>query len=605
VVEPVKRRAHFLPGNKSSETPQACIWVDTETKPVPLDDDSEAHYLDFGMACYRRRADNGEWTRPEWFTFQTRQQFWDWTESKTRKKTRLYVFAHNGAFDLPVLAAFSTLPKRGWKIHKAVCDAPPIDITWRQDQCSIRFVDTLNLWRMSLAALGASVGLRKLRMPEPHEHPARHLAYCRRDVKVIMRACIKWFAFLRDNDLGGFRSTLASQAFSSYRHRFMRHKIGIHNNAEAVALERTSYVGGRTECFKLGKYEGEFYYIDVNSMYPSVMRGNLYPSRLSSWTGSVRVSDLERWRDEFLVIGEVTLSTDQPDYPVIHDHKLIFPVGTFRTSLAGPELYRAYDAGHIIELHQAALYRSERLFTEFVDYFYGQRMEAKQRGDQVNAFNFKILANSLYGKFGQRGRRFEKIAECDPDTIAIEDTFDADSGDYTTRRYFGGIVQEWISEGESFNSFPAISSFVTSYARTVLLDAIASAGRANCYYCDTDSLVVNRQGWENLSHLVDQDRLGAWSLDRILDSIALHGPKDYVFDGQVKVKGVRKDATWIDDSTVEQDMFVGFRGLVRQASLDAPIVRRIRKTQRRTYSKGRPTAGGDVLPLEIGMGLRG
>ena len=240
-----------------------------------------------------------------------------------------------------------------------------------------------------------------------------------------------------------------------------------------------------------------------------------------------------------------------------------------------------------------------------MDYFYGQRLEARQRGDAVNAFSFKILANSLYGKFGQRGRRFEKIDECDPDTIAIEDAFDADSGDYTTRRYFGGIIQEWKNEGESFNSFPAIASFVTSYARCVLLDAIASAGRENCYYCDTDSLVVNRQGWENLAHLVDQDRLGSWSLDKILDSIVLHGPKDYVFDGQVKVKGVRKNATWLDDSTVEQDMFVGFRGLVRQASLDAPIVRRIRKTQRRTYSKGRPTAGGDVLPLEIGVGLRG
>jgi len=600
VAKAYKRRAHFLPGNKSSETPQHCIWVDTETLPTKVDDDTEAHYLDFGMACYRRRTDNGAWSAPDWFTFKTREEFWEWTISKTRNKTRLYIFAHNGAFDLPVLAAFTQLPERGYTISKAICDAPPIDITWRNDKRTIRFVDTLNIWRMSLAQIGESVGLRKLRMPEQHEHPARHLAYCRRDVKVIMQACIKWFAFLVDNDLGGFRSTLASQAFSSYRHRFMQHQIGIHNNAEALTLERMSYVGGRTECFRLGKYEGEFYYIDVNSMYPSVMKGNLYPSKLVRWSSNVVVADLARWRDEFAVIGEVTLDTDQADYPIIHNGRLVFPVGRFRTALAGPELYQAYDAGHVVELHQAAIYRSEELFTDYVDYVYGQRVDARSRGDVVNAYNFKILANSLYGKFGQRGRRFEKVGDCDPNTIAIEESYDADSGEFSTVRYFGGIVQEWISEDEAFNSFPAIAAFVTSYARRVLSTAINLADRSNCYYCDTDSLVVNRQGWERICHLVDQDLLGAWSLDRILEAITLHGPKDYVFDGDMKVKGVRKDATWVDDSTVEQDLFVGFRGLVRRASLDAPLVTRIRKKQRRVYLKGSPSANGVVLPLEIG-----
>ena len=594
------RRAHFLPGNKSSETPQHCIWVDTETTPTKVDDETEAHYLDFGMACYRRRTDNGQWSTPEWFTFQTREEFWDWAISKTRDKTRLYVFAHNGAFDLPVLAAFTQLPERGYTISKAVCDARPIDISWRNGTRTIRFVDTLNIWRMPLAQIGESVGLRKLRMPKPHEHPARHLAYCRRDVKVIMQACIKWFAFLVDNDLGGFRATLASQSFSSYRHRFMHHQIGIHNNADALALERMSYVGGRTECFRLGKYQGEFYYIDVNSMYPSVMKGNLYPSKLVSWSENVGVTDLDRWRDEFAVIGEVTLDTDQADYPMIHNGRLVFPVGRFRTALAGPELYQAYDAGHVVELHQAAIYRTAPLFTDFVDYVYGQRIDARERGDIVNAYNFKILANSLYGKFGQRGRRYEKIGECDPNTIAIEETYDADSGEYSTIRYFGGIVQEWVAEDESFNSFPAIASYVTSYARCVLSTAIALAGRENCYYCDTDSLVVNRVGWERITHLVDQDQLGAWSLDRILESVVLHGPKDYIFDGDVKVKGVRKSAIWLNETTVEQDLFVGFRGLVRRCSLDAPLVTKIRKKQRRVYLKGSPAANGVVHPLEIG-----
>ena len=617
------RRVHNIPGNKSNESPQSCVWVDTETIATPIGNETERHTLDFGMACHRRRTVNGVWSQPDWITFSTRAEFWDWLESKTRSKTRLTVFAHNGAFDLPVLDAFNSLPERGWKISKAIVDAPPIDISWRQDNKTVRFIDTLNIWRMPLAVLGQSVGLRKLRMPKPGEHPARHLAYCRRDVKVIMRACLRWFDFLIDNDLGGFRSTLAAQAFGSYRHRFMPYPITIHNNEQVLELERNSYVGGRTECFKLGKHEGEFYYIDVNSMYPSVMRGNKYPHRLAGYYDSVTDKQLTTWRDRFSLICDVDIVTDIPDYPLSYGGKLVFPIGEFRVSLAGPEFWRAYDAGHVKHIHAASVYHQAEIFTEFVDYFYSKRLMAKRAGDEVSSYSFKILSNSLYGKFGQRGRRFEKIGECNTNVVNIERLVDLDEASlrrrlqgsafyrirqladqiipYSTRRSFGGIVQEWIAEGESFNSFPAISSYVTSYARLILADAINLAGRSNCYYCDTDSLVVNRQGWEALSHLVDQDQLGAWGLDTVLSSIVLHGPKDYVFDGIVKIKGVKASATWLSADTVSQDMFLGFRSLIRADSLDAPLVKRIVKKQRRVYTKGIPGADNNVLPLEIGV----
>ena len=616
------RMMHNIPGNKSNESPQSCVWVDTETIATDIGNETERHTLDFGMACHRRRTVNGVWSKPDWITFKTRTEFWDWLETKTRAKTRLTVFAHNGAFDLPVLDAFRILPERGWNITRAIVDAPPIDISWRQDKKTIRFIDTLNIWRMPLSALGKTVGLRKLRMPRPDEHPARHLAYCRRDVKVIMRACMKWFEFLIENDLGGFRSTLAAQAFGSYRHRFMPHPITVHTHELALELERQSYVGGRTECFKLGKHEGEFYYIDVNSMYPSVMKGNLYPHRLSGYYTRVDVEDLAYWRHRFAVICDVEIETDIPDYPLVYGSKLVFPVGKFRVSLAGPEFWRAYDAGHVKHIHAAAVYHQAEIFTDFVDFFYNKRLAAKREGDEVTSYSYKILSNSLYGKFGQRGRRFEKVGECSPNIVSIERVIDGDEASLrrrlqdsgnpkivrlaakitaeNTTRCFGGIKQQWVAEGESFHSFPAIAAYVTSYARIILADAITLAGRANCYYCDTDSLVVNRQGWESLTHLVDQDRLGAWGLDTVLGAIVLHGPKDYVFDDKVVIKGVKASATWLSDDTVSQSQFLGFRSLVREDSLDAPLVKRIIKKQRRVYTKGTPDADNNVLPLEIG-----
>ena len=72
-------------------------------------------------------------------------------------------------------------------------------------------------------------------------------------------------------------------------------------------------------------------------------------------------------------------------------------------------------------------------------------------------------------------------------------------------------------------------------------------------------------------------------------------------DGKLVCKGVKASATWLNDTTVSQDMFLGFRGLVREDSLDAPLVKRIIKKQRRVYTKGIPDAANNVLPLEIGI----
>ena len=106
--------------------------------------------------------------------------------------------------------------------------------------------------------------------------------------------------------------------------------------------------------------------------------------------------------------------------------------------------------------------------------------------------------NSLYGKFGQRGRRYEEL----------EDTYDMDvkswtdvthpEGIVTHYRQFGGIIQAFKDEGESTHSFPAIAAHVSAEARMELWSIINEAGRDNVFYCDTDSVLVNEDGYKNL-----------------------------------------------------------------------------------------------------------
>lgn len=596
-----KRFPHYLGRNHANHLPANCIWFDTETKPILDKQGKQHHYLWFGYAVYQRRKSELAWEPVQWLRFDTIDAFWDWVISKTRPKTRLYLFSHNGAFDLPVMSAFTMLPKLGFTLKSAVADAPPLILTWKKDTRTIKFIDTLNIWRMPLQAIGKSIGVNKLPMPSTTDTQASWDEYGKQDAEIIRVVCLAWFEFIRQNDLGGFSPTLASQAFNAYRHRFMQQPIFIDANDKAIEISRNAYVGGRVECFRIGSYSGQFYYIDVNSMYPSVMQSGKFPHKLIGVYNRPTKSEMTEWVDNWGMIVECDIETNEPIYPLIKDNKLVFPVGEFRVTLAKPEFIYAHDAGHVKKVHRIALYEQADLFSTFITTLYDLRLAAKREGNNVNSWLYKILMNSLYGKFGQRGRIYKEIDTCDPELVNVWDEIDADTGKNYHWRQFGGIVQELQTDGESRESFPAIAATVTSYARLKLWRAICQAGIENCYYCDTDSMVINEQGYDRMKDDLDSDRLGSWKLERTLKKITLHGAKDYIFDDVKKVKGVRHSAIWLSPNRVVQDQFVGLKGLLRLGQLSAPIVFSAQKHLSRLYSKGVVNSSGLVSPFRLSL----
>ena len=591
------RKPHYLPANKSCELPANALWFDTETTPVLNTEREEVHHLNFGWAAFRRRRDALHWCQPEWLRFDTREDFWDWVIAHCRDRCRLYLFAHNGQFDLPVMAAFTELPNRGFKLTNAIVECPPMVLTWKRGSQTIRFIDTLNLWRVPLEKIGEHVGLPKLTMPDPAASREDWDAYGKRDTEIIMEACLNWWRFIRDNDLGGFAPTLAGQAFTAYRHRFMPVKIFCDDKPKALELARQAYLGGRVECFRLGEYEGRFYHLDVNSMYPSVMAAETYPVSLVGVYSRGTPEQLGDWLDRYRIIADVTITTRTPCYPQVLGGRLCFPTGRLRVQLSSPELEYALAHDHLKQIHAMAIYKAARPFRDFVEFFYAERLAAAARGDDASKWFIRILLNSLYGKFGQRGRRYEtEEVDVDPD-IKTWTEINAQTLKIARYRQFGGLRQHWVEEGEARHSHPAIAAHVTAYARCKLWSIIQRAGRGNVYYCDTDCVVVNQAGHERLTPLLHETKLGALKLEATYNALKLDGPKDYRFDDKQVTKGVRRNARWLDEATVQQVQFVGFKGLLKRGSLEAPIVRQQVKHLNRTYTKGRVQPDGRVLPL--------
>jgi hypothetical protein len=593
------RCQHWLRGNKACDSPANALWFDTETHERRIDATTVAHELSMGWGCYQRRERGDTWREPVWQRFTTVEGFWDFVESRLRPRICLYLFAHNLAFDLPVLDAFGQLPARGWTLKRACIESPPVILKWVRAGQSLIALDTLNWWRTSLSALGESIGIPKLAFPSAVALQAEWDTYCRRDVEVIRHACLRWWGFLRENNLGGFAPTLAGQSMRTFRHKFMSHRILIDDHEPALAIARSALYGGRVECFRIGTIKNTVYHYDVTSMYPAVMQGNLYPTILRGFSKLVSTRDVSVAMESFCCVAEVTLHTEVPRYPLRVDGRLCFPVGTFRTTLTSPEIAPALALGHITEVHALALYDRAPIFDEFVQWFYAHRCDAKSAGDDVGAWLYKILLNSLYGKFGQRGEHWESAGTVSDVGARSWTDVDAETGVVTRMRALGGLLQRCLRDHEARDSHPAIAAHVTAYARERLWYFLELAGRENVLYCDTDSLLVTEAGKQPLNRHVNPAALGSLKIEGIYDEVSLRGLKDYSAGDHRVVKGVSKKAIWIDDATVSQESWSSLLGLVEAGDLTAPTTKTVTKHLTRLYKKGTVSKHGRVLPFQF------
>lgn len=489
------------------------------------------------------------------------------------------------------------LPSLGWRCEKAIIEDPPNYFQWRKDDKTLMLLDSTNYWPEALAKMGERIGLPKYDMPVDWGNAELSDLYCRRDVEIVLRTMQDWFHWLQVNDLGAAAISRAGQAWQAYRHRFMTADIFIDDNEKSLVLSRESYIGGRTEAWQLSTPLSDVTVVDVNGLYPSVMRENLYPTKLMGVYTHVELDELRTWLNQYCCVASVTVDTDLPIYPERTRNGIMFPLGRFQTVLTTPELLCALDRGHLISCTRAAVYECAEIFTSFVDELYALRLAYHAAGDLAAYHNMKHLMASLYGKFGQRGGHEEIIGTCEDTTLHVESELDLDTGKRYRIRHIAGIILCRSLDEETRDSFPAIASHVTAYGRQILWRGIETAGLRNVYYMDTDSLHVNAAGLARLQSLLSPTTLGAYKVERVVQRAIYRGAKDYTLDDLVRIKGVRAKATMLEQGVYEQEQWVSIRGSCTLHHTGGPLVRRVVKHLKRIYRKGIVGATGRVLPF--------
>jgi hypothetical protein len=402
--------------------------------------------------------------------------------------------------------------------------------------------------------------------------------------------------FLEHNKVARLCYTAGSTAMAAFLLGHYNTKIYIHNNEQAIRLERDSYKGGRVECFFLGELNNAtYYFLDVNSLYPFVMRNNMFPVKYKKIHHKVGLSSFKRYLSSQSITARVLIDTDEPVYAVRRE-RTIFPVGRFWTVLTTPELKYAIAKGHIKQVTDCVVYEQENVFKSFIDKFYNMRLMFKSKGNREYEQFCKYIMNKLYGKFGQKGENWQKIGDCPGEPDREELVFNMNGKRVTKIRYLLGQLFTMTGVGECFDSFPAISAHVTGYARIYLWSLMQQAGWGNYFYCDTDSLIVNTAGLDNLLDTMSPVKLGHLKIDQTINSVTIRGLKDYSTIAKTVTKGIRKNAVKLSDGVYSQEKWPSFRGLLRSGKPEDYVVETVTKHLTREYYKGTVTPSGVVLP---------
>lgn len=616
----MRPRKRFQKANDGTEGPTSLLFFDTESQCPPEGEAApvRTYRLRFWCAAYVRR-EGAAWREPVYHQGEDSASFWSMVDSYCQWKKPLWLFAHNIGFDLTELDFWDELekyrytagpifhptddpdekPKVKWR-GRLFVEGRPTFLVVKGNRGLVKMVDTGNYWPSSLAAIGDRAGLPKLPMPAWSAPAADWFQYCRRDVDVCRVAVCDLIDRWLKEDCGVFQMTAPALAMHNYQHTNQctdaqgnTVRVLLEDDSPARPLERASYLGGRVEPFFLGRYGRPTVHLDCNSLYGHVMARELFPFKRVRQLFRPTVHDLERFAAAYGVIAAVTINTkaSSETYPLKRHGVQLHACGRFPTALAGPELLRALRNGHVESVAEAHLYSLAALFRGWVDKWMQRKEECRAAGDDGGAEFAKLIYTSLPGKYGQRGDWWvDHPARRRSGAWGLSFVVDLRFKSTSIFRYVAGHCQKKTPGEEPASAFPAISAYVTSYAREHMRRAFSVLPYRSLLYTATDSIICTLPGLRALeaSGLVHPTRPGDFRVKDRHGDVEILGPNWYRADAKWVCAGLWGKAKLQANGTWTCEVWDQLGSLVQSNPKGAVHVRTV------TLDRIQPTKKGNV-----------
>ena len=492
--------------------------------------------ITFDTETFRNPIENGEkltffnldFYDGEQHYYSEKNNFIDMLSYFKTKYKKYTVIAHNIGFDFRIVHFINNLMEDEFLNLK--CKARLLDsvlyvkFTSNNDNYVIQFLDSKNYFPMSLEKLAKNFNLGKINIEEydlDYEEWNLQL-YKTGKIRVMTDTEILYKAMQSFINMGfNYGVSLASTSFNTFKKQYLKRIIYLDD--EFINLSLDIYHGGIVMPYILCK-EKQLYDYDINSLYPYVMKNNLYSVSYKGKENDYRwiYDDIKNKAYNYILKVRYRCTERSPIF-VKHDNQLM-PFLEGEEYITGFEYLRLYENGYV-QILEAYKFYNDDLFSEFIDYFYNKRL----LGTGYEKLFYKLIMNSLYGKFGQHKSKSEfiKIDKLEPyikdiiDEYHYMDRIEIDGEFYSI---YGNFVSKKIDLPVRYN--PLIASEITANARMINYDYSKLFGFENVYYTDTDSFFTT-----STKELLEGSELGKLKIQK-KGLFSIYAPKDYEFYGK-------------------------------------------------------------------------
>lgn len=367
--------------------------------------------------------------------------------------------------------------------------------------------------------------------------------YCLQDSKLVYELAKIHLVMAQGEILGKKYNvincpTSANMSLKIFQQVFLKDDL-YESKKDIQDKERKAYKGGRTEVFKKQFKEMDrfLYYIDINSSYPYAMT-KLMPFKYIKTTSLINYNiKLEEIIDHHLYLAKSEYIGNKdyiiPNLLIRNDKN---EIETFKnTDFSyhwGIELKEAINNEFNIYVNEINEYEGKAIFKEYAEYFYDERLKNKKSNPCLASF-YKMLLNSLYGKFGQKKytktvllneneykRFFTNDDKCLLDWEVIDDSI------------LCSYKSKDEDEDKTIGSLIRFASYITSYARSHLSEVMRDIGHEHIYYCDTDSIFTDKLPDNKY---LDDKILGKWKAEESkINEAHFIGKKLYYYETDKK-----------------------------------------------------------------------
>lgn len=307
-----------------------------------------------------------------------------------------------------------------------------------------------------------------------------HRAYARRDVESLLAVLTRFREITSERFAGTLPSwSAASTALRAWQQTLPPDVSYAPGHHAADALSRAGYYGGLVHPGSVAP-QADVATVDVNAMYPTVMRDGGVPA---GWSRPVKryVPGLPGFYICTVDVPRETPFTFLPRRAPAGD--LSWPTGRFETVISSLEIEAARERGITVDVHRGTVWRRvDHPFGAYVDAIEDMRRE----GGAMGAVG-KLLGNGLYGKFGAKPTHDEWV-------IGDVDTPPPGGGwwpaaDDPEDRSLDGLWRRTSAIHAPY-LLPHWAAWITAGARLTLLRLAEAIGPEHVIYTDTDSLTA-------------------------------------------------------------------------------------------------------------------